>query len=200
MAVSGGGRFGGVGGRRDARGSRGATRDRLAAVVQLGPGAWIIGVAALALAGWAVVDLIHADAELPAIRSVPAPAAAEAIGSPGGIVPLHRLLPDATDDLGRRVRLDGVVVGAVLPAGFWVRDLRDNIVFVAVSAPGDGRPAVRRGDMVRVRGVVALLGPGDDAPLREAAGLAVPPAAILIRDIQVRAAAEAIERLESHGP
>ena len=56
------------------------------------------------------------------------------------------------------VNLDGTVVGEPDPAGFWVRDLRDNVVYVASGA----RP--RAGASVRVVGRLEHTGVRRRAP------------------------------------
>lgn len=149
---------------------------------------WLITLAALALLVWAVVDFVQPGGD-GRLRPVVAPAGAESVvAAPvGEAIELHRLLPDATDDLGKPVRLDGTVVGESSPVGFWVRDLRDNIILVAIADPGGDPafPAVDQGDAVRVRGVVALLAPQEQAARLQRAGLVLPTSAVVIRDIKV---------------
>lgn len=117
-------------------------------------GTWSIGLLALGLLVWAVIDLVFAGTEVP-FRSAASPAAAEvATTSAVDPLPFHHLMPDATDDLGRLVRLSGTVLAVAPEEGFWVRDLRDHIVYVS-AGPGIVH-RVAPGDAVNVRGVVSL--------------------------------------------
>src|SRR5690606_37097418 len=90
---------------RDAKPERPGWRVRRAS---LGAGwAWGIGAAALLLSVWAVLDFVEAIREEAARGVVASPAAEPAPPSPLDAIELHRLLPDATDDLGALVRVDG---------------------------------------------------------------------------------------------
>lgn len=159
---------------------------------------WVISVTAVGLFVWGVAELIGVGGTTSPAAGVILPATELGRGLEAApIIALHRLLPDATDDLGRRVRIDGSVVGAATIAGFWVRDLRDNIVFVG--GRGEERatwPPVRAGDAVRVVGVVALLSPSEQARRLERAGLVIPERAIVVRDIKVVASPEGVEVLQ----
>ncbi|HEX7090044.1 MAG TPA: hypothetical protein VF192_07895 [Longimicrobiales bacterium] len=146
--------------------------------------AWGIGLVAILISVWAVLDFVDAVRE-EAVRGAGAPLAAEAPRSPRDAIELHRLLPDATDDLGTLVRVDGTVA-AVIGDGFWLRDLRDNVVFIV-----DPRASRRRrdaelkaGSAVTVVGVIGLIPPGD-APVLDVAELPVPPSAVVVRDIRI---------------
>jgi hypothetical protein len=110
----------------------------------------------------------------------------------GDAIELHRLLPHATRQLGTEVRLDGTVVDAATGPGFWVRDLRDNVVFV--DNHGAAAP-VEPGDPVRVLGSVALLPLEDHGASWQAVQQAVPPTALLVRDVKVTPADGGIEIL-----
>ena len=153
----------------------------------LGAGwAWGIGAAALLLSVWAVLDFVEAMREEAARGVVASPAAEPAPPSPLDAIELHRLLPDATDDLGALVRVDGTVA-AVAGDGFWVRDLRDNVVYVVLPARGwkrRGDAELEPGAAVSVLGVVALVAPRD-APRIDTAALAVPASAVVVRDIRI---------------
>ncbi|HEX7118694.1 MAG TPA: hypothetical protein VF212_07905 [Longimicrobiales bacterium] len=156
---------------------------------------WFIGIVALGLFGWGVAELMGVGAGVPA--SVTSAQLAAELAPPGGnesIVELHRLLPDATDDLGRMVAVDGTVVGEASNSGFWVRDLRDNIVFVGAGT--DPMPRIETGDDVRVVGRVALLPPDEQANRLERAGLVVPATAVVIRDVKVMPTPGGVELLK----
>lgn len=152
----------------------------------LGAGwAWGIGLAALVLSVWAVLDFMDAMREEAARGTVTA-AAAEPAPSPLDAIELHRLLPDATDDLGTLVRVDGTVA-AVFDGGFWVRDLRDNVVYVALPARArkrGGSAAVEPGAAVSVLGVVGLIAPGEALRV-DVEALAVPASAVVVRDVRI---------------
>ncbi|HEX6940391.1 MAG TPA: hypothetical protein VF158_13335 [Longimicrobiales bacterium] len=155
---------------------------------------WFIGIVAVGLFAWGVADLVGVGAGEPAAATwAPAAAEIERGGRSETIVELHRLLPDATDDLGRLVAVDGTVVGEASAAGFWVRDLRDNIVFVGDGS--GGHPRIEAGDEVRVVGRVALLPPGEQADRLERAGLVIPATAVVIRDVKVQPMSGGIEVL-----
>lgn len=136
----------------------------------LAAGPWIIGLAAVLLAVWAVVDFARAGAP-----DVPN-AAILAAGTDGGGIELHR---DASGDVGRRVRLDGTVVGMPTPGGFWVRDIRDNLVFVG------SRAKVGTGAPVRVAGTLARFAPDESERRLRQAGVVATPSEQVIRDVQV---------------
>lgn len=162
-------------------------------------GSWLIGAAALGLLVWAMLDFIRLNTAAPIVAAripvagelAPMPIAREAIA-------LHRLLPDATDDLGAWVRLDGTVVGAVTAQGVWVRDLRDNVVLVVPGPDGPGAlrlATLSAGDAVRIVGRVALLPRERQEQRFAAAGLVLPQTAQVIRDIMIQPAEDGIERL-----
>ena len=153
----------------------------------LGAGwAWGIGAVALLLSVWAVLDFLDAMREEAARGVVTSTAAEQAPPSPLDAIELHRLLPDATNDLGALVRVDGTVA-AVRGDGFWVRDLRDNIVYVVLPSRARkrrGEAELLPGAAVSVLGVVGLVAPRD-APRIDTAALAVPASAVVVRDIRI---------------
>jgi len=155
---------------------------------------WFIYIVVFGLVAWGVAELIGVGAgRADVVRSTTAGLGGVVRDDP--IVELHRLLPDATDDLGRPVSVDGAVVGEASRAGFWLRDLRDNIVFVDVE--GAGYASVEAGDEVRVVGRVALFSPGEQADRLERAGLVVPATARVIRDVKVQPLPGGIEILRN---
>lgn len=152
--------------------------------------------AALALFAMAVVDFINpGDGETIDLRQE-----ASAERRPGGAIgpgpiELHHLLPDASADLGRAVQVAGTIVGQVSDAGFWVRDLRDNLIYIgAENAASTARP--RTGGTVRVRGVIAVLSPAEAEVLLRASALAPPAGSTIVREIRVRALAGGIDLLQ----
>lgn len=153
---------------------------------------WFIGAVAVGLLAWAVAELVGVGGG-GAVVTVSRPVAGEPAPGVRGepVVELHRLLPDATDDLGRLVSVDGTVAGDPSSAGFWVRDFRDNIIFVE-----GARAVVRAGVAVRVVGRVALLLPDEQADRLERAGLVVPASAVVIRDVKIVPTAGGIDVLE----
>jgi hypothetical protein len=88
--------------------------------------------------------------------------------------------------------VDGMVVGDTSPAGFWVRDFRDYIIFVQ----GEQALHLEAGDAVRVVGRIVLLTAEEQADRLERAGLVVPASAIVIRDVKVLPTADGIELLD----
>lgn len=166
-------------------------------------GSWLIGLIAAALLFWAVAEFIGLDR---GSRTTSFDAASPLSAEPGlqlaanDEVEMHRLLPDATGSIGRTVLLAGTVVGEASPVGFWVRDLRDNIVFVSVAADsgeaeGQARPELRAGDLVRVRGIVALLPPDEQAERLAGAGLVLPATAVVVRDVKIQPVRGGVEVL-----
>jgi len=146
---------------------------------------WFICIAAVGLFLWGVAELIGvggSGAEMARSGGALLDLGARIRDDP--VIELHRLLPDATDDLGRSVTVDGAVVGEASRMGFWIRDLRDNIVFV--DAEGGTHAPVETGTEVRVVGRVALFAPGEQADRLERAGLVVPATARVIRDVKVQ--------------
>jgi hypothetical protein len=175
-----------------------AGKGRGAQVNRLGFGSgWVWGIALVAtlIAVWAVLDFVAALRE-EAVRGVGVPLAAEVRPSPRDAIELHRLLPDATDDLGTLVRVDGTVV-AVVADGFWLRDLRDNVVFILDPRTGRRRRGaeLKTGAAVTVVGVVGLIPPGE-APLIDVAELPVPSSAVVVRDIRVEPIARGVAVLD----
>jgi hypothetical protein len=141
-------------------------------------GAWAVGALAAACAIWAVADFVTAArADAPDERIL----AERSAERSSNAVELHRLLPDASAHVGREVRVDGTVVGAGTAGGFFVRDLRDNVVFVGSPA----RPGA--GTAVRVEGVLEPMPPEEEKErVREAGAAAVAGSdARLLRDVQV---------------
>lgn len=111
-------------------------------------------------------------------------------------VELYRLLPDAAADLGRRVLVAGTIVGQPAHGGFWVRDLRDNIIFIADHSGGsESAGLTRAGRTVRVRGAVAIFPPAEQADRLQAAGLVISAGSNLVREIKVEAGPGGIEIL-----
>lgn len=156
---------------------------------------WFICIAAVGLFIWGVAELIGVGGSEPAMIQVGSMATElGATGRDDAVVELHRLLPDATDDLGRLVSVDGAVVGEASRVGFWLRDLRDNIVFV--DAGGDAS-RIEPGAEVRVVGRVALFSPGEQADRLQRAGLVVPATARVIRDVKVQPMSGGIEVLRN---
>jgi hypothetical protein len=159
---------------------------------------WFISLIAFGLVFWAIVEFLNPRAGS-SLRIVPA--TETAVAWPDLVeatVELHRLLPDATDDLGRPVQVDGTVVGESSAAGFWVRDLRDNVVYIAREGAAPSRSAplsLHPGDPVRVRGVIAILTPREQAERLERAGLVVPSNAVVIRDVKILSNEDGIEVL-----
>ncbi len=119
--------------------------------------AWLIGVAAAGCGVWAVADFV-----LAARPDAPAVVLAEAPARAGAAVELHQALAQGEDAAGALVRVDGNVVGAADAAGFWVRDLRDNGVYVASGERPRSGAAVRvLGRLARVSGPPLQVGPAD---------------------------------------
>lgn len=101
---------------------------------------WVIALVALACSIWAVVDFVAAarpDAPAHVTLQQSAQSAAR------GPIELHRLLPAAPEDVGTLVLVDGTVIGKGDRDGFWVRDLRDNVVRVRSSERPESGKAVR---------------------------------------------------------
>lgn len=163
-------------------------------------GSWLIGLIALGVLLWAVVEIIDpgGSARAGGMASFPTTAEQSMLVVDGfGVeaVEMHRLLPDATASIGRAVELDGTVVGEVMTTGFWVRDFRDNIVFVATPRAVGVPVRVRAGDAVRIRGVVALLSPTEQAARLAGAGLVLPASATVVHDVQILPSDNGIERI-----
>lgn len=154
---------------------------------------WLISLIALGLFIWGVAELLGLSDHEPVV-STSVGVAAELSTLRRGEMPteLHNLLPDATDDIGRLVSVDGMVVGDTSPAGFWVRDFRDYIIFVQ----GEQALHLEAGDAVRVVGRIVLLTAEERADRLERAGLVVPASAIVIRDVKVLPTADGIELLD----
>ena len=138
--------------------------------------AWLIGAAAAGCGVWAVADFVRA-----ARPDAPAVVLAEAPARPGAAVELHQALSRGEDAAGALVRVDGNVVGNPDAAGFWVRDLRDNVVYVASGErPRSGAPVRVLGRLARVGGSSAQAGPPSDASrvVRDLRIVASGPAAV----------------------
>lgn len=149
-----------------------------------------IGFAAVVLVVAAVVEFVGSPPGA-ATAAANVPAAAETPATESA-VPLHRLMPDATDDLGRLVRVDGTVARVEPATGFWVRDLRGNTIFIATQdAMAD---ALVRGEAVRIVGRVGLV-PPETARDRDAA-VGGDGADVIVRDVELAPVAAGIERLE----
>lgn len=166
-------------------------------------GSWLIGLIATALVLWAATEFVGFDrgGRAAGFDAVPVVSADPGLQlAANDVVEMHRLLPDATGAIGRTVLLAGTVVGEASPVGFWVRDLRDNIVFVSVAADtmdaeGQARPELRAGDPVRVRGVVTLLPPDEQAERLAGAGLVLPATAVVVRDVKIQPVEGGVEVL-----
>lgn len=159
--------------------------------------AWLIGLIALGLMVWGGIEFVQIGVERPVQIADISPAAEEAgraSSSGRSAIELHRLLPDATHALGTEVRLDGTVVGDATRTGFWVRDLRDNVVFVEMGVDTPDMPV--RGDPVRVLGIVALLPLKQETEHWENVQRTVPSSALVIRDVKVVPVNGGIEVLE----
>lgn|GEM_PF-531153 len=158
--------------------------------------AWSISLIALALIVMGVVEFVRPGTGRPVDlgRRGAGAMATDQFDAPAGPIELHQLLPDATSEIGRGVMIAGTIVGAPSDLGFWVRDLRDNIVFVAdvaLAESGDARP----GRAVRIRGSIALFPPIDQDREFRAAGLVVPAGAIVVRGVRIDALAGGVEIL-----
>lgn len=152
---------------------------------------WLIAVAAAGLLVWAIVDFVYVGVKSPVVRVDAAPASAPGAAVADGAVepiPLHRLLPDATNSLGRTVRVEGTVAAVVPDEGFWVRDLRDHVVFVTT---GDRTPAPAA--VVRVIGRIEVLPDDERDRYLDAVRRAVPDTALLVRDVKLVSTDLAIE-------
>lgn len=162
---------------------------------QTGAGAGLIGALALALLVWAVADFVFAGTDV-VVRWVDAPPAAEVVAhSPTGeAIELHRLMPDATNDLGRLVRLNGTVLAVKPGAGFWVRDLRDHVVYVASGAEDDA-PLPAPGSAVSVRGVVSLFSPEGRSERRGEVEAMMPENALVVWGVKLVPLHDGIERV-----
>lgn len=162
---------------------------------------WAIVIASLVLFILAVADFIRPDGvtSLDLAGWRPVQEEPPSVWAMEESLEFFRLLPDATDDLGRAVRVDGAVVGRPMSSGFWVRDLRDNIVFVSHSSERafrNSRRVVRPGGSVRVRGVVSLFPSAEQAEQLRLAGLVVPASAVVIRDVKILSPERGIEVLD----
>ncbi len=140
---------------------------------------WFIALAAAGCGIWAVVDFLGAARpDAPAVVAMDAPAARSAGDPP---VELYRLLADGDclDDVGTLVTVDGTVADAAGGSGFWLSDLRDNVVWIDSGA----RP--RAGDVVRVVGRLERMAAGAP-PTRAPAN-----AGTIVHDVRVAAAGPA---------
>jgi hypothetical protein len=157
---------------------------------------WSIGLVALALLVMAIVEFARPGSgetvDLSGETQTGGPRARSGIGPPE----LHQLLPDPSADLGRAVQVAGAIIGQVSAAGFWVRDLRVNIVFIRdeAASPRTGVQP-RPGATVRVRGLIELFPPDEQDERLRAAGLVLPAGTSLVREIKIRALDGGIEIL-----
>ncbi|MFW6201850.1 MAG: hypothetical protein ACOC8B_04685 [Gemmatimonadota bacterium] len=135
----------GAGGLGRLLGSGRGGEDRIAAVIV---------VAAVVLVAAAVLDIARGSGSA-RVEGLAVESASEGGARPAGAVPLYTLLPDLTDDLGRVVRLEGTVAAVDAGAGYWVVDMRGNVVYVGAAGAPAG--SVARGDAVRVTGRVELV-------------------------------------------
>lgn len=139
----------------------------------------VAGAAALLLSA-GIVDLLRPADPTPAVD---APAAARSAAA----VELHRLLPDASDDVGKTARLDGTVA-RVDGRGLWVRDFRDYLVYVIVADGLEALPSV--GAAVTVVGILERLVPAPawtGTPARSG---------LIVRDVALRARSAELQLLD----
>lgn len=158
---------------------------------------WSIGVIALALLVLAIIDFARPGSG-ETVDLSGGPTADRLLARAGtGLAELYHLLPDATADLGRAVQVAGTVTGQPTGMGFWVRDLRDNIVFVSTGAPAASSGSQpRAGAAVRARGLIELFPPTEQDERLRAAGLVVPAGTVVIRDVKISAFDGGIEVLK----
>lgn len=148
-------------------------------------GLWLIVAVAAGLVIWAVVDFVDPGGRQPVLPVFTSAAAEQRV--PLDLLEpteLYRLLPDATRDVGRVVEVDGTVVGPTGTDGFWIRDIRDHVVFVS-GGEGTGGPAPAPGASLKVTGII------EHFPLQEQAVRfaeidgRVGEGTLVIRDIKV---------------
>lgn len=159
---------------------------------------WSIGVVAAGLLIMAVIEFVRprSGETVDLSGGIPAAETSDGMHLGSGTPELYRILPDASADLGRTVQVAGTIIGHPSGEGFWVRDLRDNIIFIADRAltPGD-QGAARPGRAVRVRGVIALFPRAEQEAEFRAAGLVLPAGANVVREVKVTALDGGIEVL-----
>jgi hypothetical protein len=157
---------------------------------------WSIGVVALALLVVAIVEFVRPGSGETVDLSA-GPTGTQLLARAGtSLAHLHQLLPDASADLGRPVQVAGTILGQASDTGVWVRDLYENVVFIAHETPGLGSSGQREaGRTVRVRGTVALFPPAEQVERLRAAGLVLPAGTVVVRDIKIRATEGTIEVL-----
>lgn len=159
---------------------------------------WTIALVAAGLLVMAAIDLIRPGSGATVDLSLEPNSAGARARSGADDVELYRLLPDASADLGRTVLVAGMIVGQVSGGGFWVRDLRDNIIFIVDEAAELEAGGVQRpGRAVRVRGAIALFSPAEQADRLRAAGLVLSAGSNLIRGVKVHATPGGIEILQN---
>lgn len=149
-----------------------------------------IGLFALAAVIWAGAEFVDTGRES-SIVVVSGAAAAEVAWEP---IPFHRLMPEAADDLGRPVVLDGTVAAVAESGGLWVRDLRGYTVYVP-RAEGVNLWAFAAGDPVRVRGRIALLPAGNASERIGEAERGLEAGALLVRGVMIVPRAGGVEAL-----
>lgn len=158
---------------------------------------WSIGLVALALFTVAIIQLARPGAGETVDLTAGQTADLANMRGNSGLAELHRLLPNASADLGRPVRVAGTIIGQPSPAGFWVRDLRDNVVFIMIDSTIPlAQNEARAGRAVRVRGNIVLFPPAEQAAQLRAAGLVLPAGAVVVREIKVLAADGGVELLK----
>lgn len=158
---------------------------------------WTIALVAAGLLVMAAIDLIRPGSGATVDLSLEQNSAGTSARRVSDDVELYHLLPDASADLGRTVLVAGMIVGQVSGGGFWVRDLRDNIVFIAdETAELDAGRNPRPGRAVRIRGAIALFPPTEQADRLRAAGLVLSTGSNLVREVKVDAGPGGIEILQ----
>ncbi|MFW6202255.1 MAG: hypothetical protein ACOC8B_06740 [Gemmatimonadota bacterium] len=164
-----------------------------------GPGkedgiAAVIVVVAVVLVVAAVLDFARGGGG-GRVEELAAEPASEERGGPAGAVPLHTLLPDLTDVVGRVVRVEGTVAAVEAGAGFWVSDLRGNAVYVAAAGVADR--SVSSGDAVRVTGRLELVPEAaNERGVEALAGAWDEGAGQLIRTVELAPVEGGVVRLE----
>lgn len=157
---------------------------RLLAGLRSSPGSVSIGLLAVGLLAWAVIELVFAGTGAFVHRTDAAPAAELASERAREAIAFHELMPDATDDLGRLVHVNGTVLVVKRDAGFWVRDLRDHVVFVT-SGTAAAPPLPQPDDAVRVRGVVSLFSLEARSQRLAAVEPVLPDDALVVRGVKI---------------
>ena len=129
---------------------------------------WFICIAAVGLFLWGVAELIGVGGSGAEMARSGGVARSWGKDTDDPVIELHRLLPDATDDLGRSVTVDGAVVGEASRMGFWIPGTSVTTLFSWMPKAGPTPSRNRhRGPGGRPRGAFA---PGEQADRLERAG------------------------------